>query len=145
MTRVDGYYLTPGLPENLDRFACKLIEKAFTQGYTIKVRTRDPAHTDALDHLLWTFRDRSFIPHDQTQGQGNPVWITDDNKSFDPPGYRLLIQFHPIPQDEPWLIYERIVEIMDAMTRSTAQNRQRWERYRSENFEVHEHDQSSTE
>jgi DNA polymerase-3 subunit chi len=43
--------------------ACRLAEKAFDQGLRVAVRTAGPAQTAELDELMWTFSDRSFVPH----------------------------------------------------------------------------------
>ncbi|MHB1544301.1 MAG: DNA polymerase III subunit chi [Gammaproteobacteria bacterium] len=145
MPRLDGYYLSPGLPEDLNRFACKLIEKAFKQGYTILVRTQDTAHSKALDRLLWTFRDRSFIPHDRIVGSDNPILITDEDVSQDSRAYRLLVQIHPVCQYTNSSLYERIVEIMDEAHRLTPHHQACWQRYRSNGYEVYEHTQQLTE
>ena len=144
MPRVDGYCLSPGLPDALDRFACKLVEKAFQQGYSIKVQTRDPTHSEALDRLLWTFRDRSFIPHDRVASPDCPVWITDLDQTQDVPEYRLLVQIQPVCQDHSRSTYERIVEIMDSDHRSLPAHQANWERYRSLGYEIHEHDHHPT-
>ena len=41
----------------------QLVEKACEQGLRVSVRTGGPAETAEFDELLWTFSDRSFVPH----------------------------------------------------------------------------------
>ncbi|EQD32234.1 DNA polymerase III chi subunit HolC [mine drainage metagenome] len=144
MPRIDNYYLTPGLPQDLDRFACKLIEKAFKQGYTIIARTRDKTHSEALDRLLWTFRDRSFIPHGQASEPDNPILIAHEAVLQDALPYRLLVQIHPVSQETSFAAYERIVEIMDEAHRLNPNHQERLQRYQADGYEVHEHDQHLT-
>lgn len=63
LTRVD-FYLIPATKaiERL-QFACKLLEKAYKQKQQAFVYCHDEQETEALDELLWTFNDISFIPH----------------------------------------------------------------------------------
>ena len=62
-TKVDFYLL--GAADGRTRLvtACRLAEKAFDQGLRVAVRTAGPAQTAELDELMWTFSDRSFVPH----------------------------------------------------------------------------------
>jgi DNA polymerase-3 subunit chi len=61
--QVDFYLL--GAADSRARLAtaCRLAEKAFDQGLRVAVRTSGPAETAELDELMWTFSDRSFLPH----------------------------------------------------------------------------------
>ncbi|MGL6224841.1 MAG: DNA polymerase III subunit chi, partial [Steroidobacteraceae bacterium] len=67
--RIDFYTLSE--PDRRARLvaACRLAEKACDQGLRVAVRTGSAAETAELDELLWTFADRSFVPHG--------VWPTD--------------------------------------------------------------------
>lgn len=64
MTKVDFYILGNGSREHT---ACKLVEKAYRLGNRIYIHTQTPQQAKQLDDLLWTFRDGSFIPHEQYQ------------------------------------------------------------------------------
>lgn len=63
MTQVDFYILNNASLGSLENFSCKLAEKAFKMGHSIHILTCDKDQTDRLDKLLWTFNDRSFVPH----------------------------------------------------------------------------------
>lgn len=63
MTRVDFYVLDDGAEQARERFACRLVEKAWRLKHSIYLHTRSAAHAQRLDKLLWTFNDRSFVPH----------------------------------------------------------------------------------
>jgi DNA polymerase-3 subunit chi len=43
---------------------CALTEAAFLQGERVLVWLEDAAALTAFDNLLWTFGDRSFVPHE---------------------------------------------------------------------------------
>ena len=56
-----------------------LVEKSLQRGWRALIRADTAQRSDALDTLLWTFDDQSFLPHAQT-GDGDstqqPVLIS---------------------------------------------------------------------
>ena len=59
-------------------FACRLLEKAYLEKQHVSVLTKDASRAQALDQLLWTFRDTSFIPHhlnDDPHASSAPISI----------------------------------------------------------------------
>src|SRR5258708_13353921 len=46
------------------RFACQEIEKAFNAEERVLVWFDSETEVAAFDELLWTFADRSFVPHE---------------------------------------------------------------------------------
>lgn len=62
-TQVDFYLLAAADPRARLTTACRLAEKACDQGLRVAVRTASPSETAEVDELLWTFSDRSFVPH----------------------------------------------------------------------------------
>jgi DNA polymerase III subunit chi len=64
MTNVDFYILANGSRE---RTACKLSEKAYGLGNRVYIHTQSTQQAQKVDELLWTFRDGSFVPHEQYQ------------------------------------------------------------------------------
>jgi len=79
MTRIHFYLLESFDPQNRLVTACRLIEKAWRQGHQVFLRTDSEANTQALDNLLWTFRQGSFLPHEvfdgQTEAGDTPIWL----------------------------------------------------------------------
>ena len=61
MARVDFYILQDQSPP--ERFACAISGKVFRQGLKIHIHTGSRESAAALDDLMWTYRDISFIPH----------------------------------------------------------------------------------
>ena len=56
-----------------------LIEKSLTRGWRAAIKTDSSERSDALDSLLWTYDDQSFLPHAQLgdgEASGQPVLIT---------------------------------------------------------------------
>ncbi|MES1927937.1 DNA polymerase III chi subunit, HolC [Salinisphaera dokdonensis CL-ES53] len=63
MTEVFFYILEDEAADANMRFACRLTEKAYDGGHRIYLHVADDAQADALDKLLWQFRQGSFVPH----------------------------------------------------------------------------------
>ena len=78
------FYHLEHLP--LERVLPSLIEKTLARGWQAVVQAGSQERLDALDDLLWTYRDDSFLPH-ATEKDGDPVaqpvFLTtgDDNPS----------------------------------------------------------------
>ena len=56
-----------------------LVEKSLQRGWRAAIKTDSAERSDALDTLLWTFDDQSFLPHAQLgdgDAAGQPVLIT---------------------------------------------------------------------
>jgi DNA polymerase-3 subunit chi len=66
-----------------------LLQKTLQKGWQATVRTGSSEAMSAIDEMLWTYADESFLPHG-TDGDGanHPVWITDQNELK--PGAELL-------------------------------------------------------
>ena len=66
--RVD-FYVLEGVDDRARLiYACRLIEKAYLQNLTVCVSLDTQAEVEAFDALLWTFGDRSFVPHEPAAG-----------------------------------------------------------------------------
>ncbi len=130
--KVDFYPL--GEPDRRARLvtACRLAEKAYDQGLRVAVRTASAAETAEFDELLWTFSDRSFVPH--------VVWPTEPDvvaatpvvvgSSSLPPSHRdVLINLAPdAPAD--FSVYARICEVVGGDEDAKKAGRLRWRTYR---------------
>ena len=49
-----------------------LIERTLERGWRAAIRCESAERVDAIDNLLWTFDEASFLPHAQA-GDGNPA------------------------------------------------------------------------
>jgi DNA polymerase-3 subunit chi len=61
--RVDFYILKSAAAQQRLAFACRLTEKAYLLNLRIVIVNDTMADAQTLDDLLWTFNERSFIPH----------------------------------------------------------------------------------
>jgi DNA polymerase III subunit chi len=75
--RVD-FYITPAGNARLS-LACKLAEKAYLAAHNVLIWHTDAAELQALDEMLWTFRDGGFVPHEVlasgAEGPDTPVLL----------------------------------------------------------------------
>ena len=78
MTEVLFYHLER---QPLERVLPTLLEKSLERGWHVVVQAGTNERVEALDALLWSYRDDGFLPHG-TSADGNadlqPVFITDD-------------------------------------------------------------------
>ena len=144
MPRVDFYVLASSDHAARLRFACRLVEKAWLREHRIRVQLDPGGDGAAFDDLLWTFADRSFVPHERlaangsVPGQAAPVVIADDVSSG-PEDRDLLVNLaggvHPGYQH-----YARIAEVVDADEARRRQGRDRFRFYREQGIEPNTHE-----
>ena len=144
MPRVDFYVLASSDHAARLRYACRLVEKAWLREHRIRVQLDPGGDGAAFDDLLWTFADRSFVPHERLAADGGsrglaaPVVIADD-ESGGPDDRDLLVNLaagvHPGYQG-----YARIAEIVDADDARRRSGRERFRFYRDQGIEPQTHD-----
>jgi DNA polymerase-3 subunit chi len=64
---------------SLEEILPGLVEKSLQRGWRAAIKTDTSERSDALDTLLWTYDDQSFLPHAQLgdgEAAGQPVLIT---------------------------------------------------------------------
>ena len=139
MTRVDFYVLNDTAPQGRELFACRLIEKAYKLGHRVFVNTADATQTRAMDDLLWTFSQGSFVPHalSTSSDTDSPVRI-----GHNTPGtqdQQVLVNLAPsIPAfyDQ----FTRVAEFVDPVEPQRGQARERFRQYRDKGCQVATHD-----
>ncbi len=139
--KVDFYLLRDTEPRARLRTACRLAEKAYDQGLQVTLCTDSAAETAQLDELLWTFSDRSFVPH--------CVWPAEEAAAADTPvliGSGVLPDTHRdvlvnLGADVPagFEGYARVLEIVDADEAARSQARNRWRHYREHGVSPESH------
>ncbi len=130
--QVDFYLLTASDARARLLTACRLAEKACDQGHRVAVRTSGPAETAEVDDLLWTFSDRSFVPH--------AVWPADPAVAAETP---VLISSGELPDSHHDVLvnlaagppagferFARLCEIVTGDEAAKAAGRARWRLYR---------------
>jgi DNA polymerase-3 subunit chi len=139
MTRIDFYVLPDADPAQRPLLACKLAEKAYSQGLKVYIHTASQSEAQQLDELLWTFRDRSFLPHalhSAVTGDPPPILLGHD---YEPSTHTdVLIN---LGNDIPRFFgrFERVAELVDQRTELLAQSRERFRYYRERGYELNTH------
>lgn len=137
MSRVDFYILPDGA--GIDRFACTMAKKAWTTGHRVHIHTQSEERAKAMDDLLWTFRDISFIPHEiynGTENEDTPVTIGFGN-NFPEKSQVIINLDNEIPDFAS--CFDRIVEIVGGNETNKQYARQRYRQYKDGDYETHDH------
>jgi DNA polymerase-3 subunit chi len=130
--RVDFYVLKSAAVPQRWAFACRLTEKAYLRDLRVVILNDSAADARALDDLLWTFNDRSFIPHqlcmnEQAPDPATKVYLTALPAAA--PAADLLVNLTDrLP--EQWQRFARIAEIIDADEERRRLGRERFKSYR---------------
>ena len=138
MPQIDFYITKDTSPQFAMRTACRITEKAFHAGLKIHLQTTDNIDAEKLDSLLWTFRDRSFIPHQifDSTDVTCPVTIS-ANKG--PTDIEILINLSGnVPENIEQ--YQRIAEIIDNKADSIRAGRERYRFYREHGYNPTHHE-----
>jgi len=130
--RVDFYILKSASNKQRWAFACRLAEKAYLRNLSIVILNETLADASALDEMLWTFNERSFVPHK----------VAVDERSIDPKTpVHLVVESTPAPAADLLVNlalhlpaqmqrYPRIAEIVDADEERRRLGRERFKAYR---------------
>jgi len=130
--RVDFYVLQSSAPKLRWTCACRLAEKAYLRGMRVLILTASAAEAQTLDALLWTFSERSFVPHGLC-GEGGgadpaaPVQLA--AAAPQNPLADLLVNVSDRMPAEPHH-FKRIAEIVDADAERRRLGRERYKSYR---------------
>jgi len=130
--RVDFYVLKSAAAKQRWTFACRLTEKAYLRDLRIVIVNDTLAEAKELDELLWTFNERSFIPHQICLEAGSidpstPVHLILESTAA--PAADLLVNLaQSLPAQLPQ--FTRIAEIIDADEDRRRLGRERFKAYR---------------
>ena len=129
--RVDFYVLS-GIEERPRlKVGCRLAERAYLAGERVFVWLDGPHSLERFDDLLWTFADRSFVPHEifqsAAQWQDTPVLVGCDAQPQQ--SYGVLINLgNTIPAAAAHAA--SIAEVIDAHEERRQAGRTRFRQYR---------------
>jgi len=144
MPRVDFYVLASADPAARLRFACRLVEKAWLREHRVRVQLDAGGDGAAFDDLLWTFADRSFVPHERLAASGGPpgeaapvVIAEGDDKGA---GDRDMLVNLAGSVPAGYLGYARIAEVVDADDQRRKSGRDRFRFYREQGIEPQTHE-----
>jgi DNA polymerase III subunit chi len=126
MTEVLFYHLTR---QPLDKVLPGLLEKTLESGWRAVVQAGSGERVDALDALLWTYADDSFLPHGTARdgmADQQPVFLTIKDENPNGATVRFLVDGAEAPDLAD---YTRAVYIFDGRDEAAlAQARAEWKR-----------------
>jgi DNA polymerase-3 subunit chi len=132
VSRVDFYILSEEGSDARLRYACRLAERAVEQGCHVYMQTAADTELLRLDDMLWTFSDRSFLPHEVFKGEPAAharVMIMLGTDAGPASHRQVLINLtDAMPADVN--AYERIAEIVDVDPERKRNARERYKHYR---------------
>lgn len=129
--RVDFYVLTGSEERARFKLGCRIAEQAYLAGKRVFVWLDDRQSLERFDELLWSFADRSFVPHehyaDTPQWQDTPVLLSCSAQPQQP--YDLLVNLGAaIPAAA--VHAARVTELIDADEQRRSAGRNRFRQYR---------------
>jgi DNA polymerase III subunit chi len=98
----------------LERVLPTLLEKSVERGWKVVVEAASPERVEALDSLLWTYSEESFLPHGtdrEADAALQPVLLTSGPGRTNDPSVRFLVDGAPLPPDAG--DYQRVVLMFD--------------------------------
>jgi len=135
MTEILFYQL---LRQPLEAVLPVLLTRSLARGWNAVVQGASEERIRALDDLLWTFSDESFLPHGlalQNDAESQPVILTSDASNPNHSQIRFLIDNVEEPDDAQ--SYERIAILFDGRFETSLQQaREQWKRCRNKGFDV---------
>ncbi len=137
--RVDFYVIEAAAATARLKVACRLAEKAYLASQRALIWHTDRAELEAVDALLWTFADGSFVPHD---------WLTSNAAAEAPvvlcagcpPATAFDFVVNLAAEPPPFLhLTRRIAEIIDGDEGRRRAGRARFKAYRELGIEPATH------
>ena len=124
MTEVLFYHLEH---QPLERVLPSLVERTLERGWRAVVQVGSEERVEALDTLLWTYREESFLPHG-TRRDGNsaeqPVYLTSNEENPNGAGVRFLVDGAETAELSG---YDRVVYLFDGRDETAvAKAREQW-------------------
>ena len=139
MTRIDFYVLSDDSPDAVALTACRLTEKAYGMGHRVYLQCENKERARAMDNLLWTFRENSFVPHELCDGRDNetaPVLLGFNEEAQTT--CEVLVNLSPtVP---PFFDhFQRIAEIVAATPGARSESRRRYRLYMDRGYTIQTH------
>lgn len=141
MTEVLFYHLER---QPLERVLPSLVERTVARGWRAVVQAGSDERVEALDGLLWTYADESFLPHG-TKKDGNiaeqPVFLTTEETNPNGATVRFLVDCAELAELSG---YDRVVYLFNGHDPSAVANaREQWKAAKSAGHTISYWQQSS--
>ncbi|MFC4624162.1 DNA polymerase III subunit chi [Daeguia caeni] len=134
MTEILFYHLTES---TLDEALPGLVERSLGRGWRVAIQTVSEERRDALDNLLWTFSDTSFVAHGtdlEPYPEHQPVLLTVTENNANGATVRFLVEGAAIDRAGD---YERLVVMFDGHDQAQLETaRAQWKAFKAEGHDL---------
>jgi DNA polymerase III subunit chi len=144
--KVDFYVLSSAAAKTRWMVACRLTEKAYLRDLRVVILSDCAADAQTLDELLWTFNERSFVPHHYCRDPlavdaKTPVHVTLALDAVEAADLLINLSERLPPGLER---FTRIAEIIDADAERRRRGRERFKSYRDLKLPLETHQLNET-
>ena len=112
----------------LDDVLPTLLELSLKRGWRAAVQAASEERVEALDTLLWTYRDESFLPHGTARdGRASmqPIYLTAGDENPNEAQVRFLVDGAALADPSPYL---RVAHVFDGRDQdAVARAREAWQ------------------
>jgi DNA polymerase-3 subunit chi len=116
----------------LERALPQILEKVLAKGERVVVMAGSPERVEALNAALWTYNDRSFLPHGSSRdgfAEDQPIWLTTAEEN--PNGAAMLVMADGATSGDV-AKWRSAIEIFDGGDEeAVAAARERWKAYKA--------------
>lgn len=117
--------------KTLDDVLPTLLERTLERGWRAVVQSGSGERLDAIDNLLWTYRDESFLPHGGRRdgsAEMQPIFLTEDGANPNGAQVRFFVEGADMMLTEDGIDrYERLIYIFDGRDEeAVARARETW-------------------
>lgn len=134
MAEILFYHLTES---TLDEALPRLVDRSLSRGWRVAIQTVSEERRDALDVLLWTFSDTSFVAHGtdkEPHPEHQPVLLTTSQMNPNGATVRFLVEGAELDHAGD---YERLVIMFDGHDQEQLDKaRAQWKTFKAESHEL---------
>jgi len=134
MAEILFYHLTES---TLDEALPGLVERSLGRGWRVTIQAVSDERRDALDSLLWTFSDTSFVAHGtdkEPHPEQQPVLLKTSEANPNGATVRFLVEGAALEQAGG---YERLVVMFDGHDQDQLEHaRAQWKAFKTENHDL---------
>jgi DNA polymerase-3 subunit chi len=121
----------------LDRVLPTLLERTLARGKRAVVMAENEQQVQDLNLLLWTYNDRSFLPHGTSlegEAERQPIWITDQAEAPNQASYAFMVGAARL--DEPSGFEVSCLLFDGNNNEAVAKARESWKIYKNQGLEL---------
>ncbi|MSQ68041.1 MAG: DNA polymerase III subunit chi [Gammaproteobacteria bacterium] len=136
MTHIDFHVRPLQAHREHELFICELVAQLWRNGQRVHLHCQDHATVGALDELLWTFQETSFVPHAVFgSAAAAAVAVTLGTGEEVPDSAQVLVNLHP--EVPPFFSqFEQVIETTGADESSKTRARQRYKFYKDRGYSI---------